>query len=57
EVTLPPLKRLGIAIGPRYEVKESSSVVAARPAGGLRADYDFVATMDREIMHDPERDS
>nr|GFB18488.1 hypothetical protein [Tanacetum cinerariifolium] len=25
-------------------------------AGGLRADYGFVATMDREIMHDPERE-
>nr|GEZ68922.1 hypothetical protein [Tanacetum cinerariifolium] len=24
--------------------------------GGLRADYGFVATMDREIMHDPERE-
>ncbi|GKA57309.1 hypothetical protein Tco_0756497, partial [Tanacetum coccineum] len=29
---------------------------AARPARGLRADYGFVATMDREIMHDPERE-
>nr|GEZ06944.1 hypothetical protein [Tanacetum cinerariifolium] len=27
-----------------------------RLAGGLRADYDFVATMDREIMRDPERE-
>ncbi|GJY96858.1 hypothetical protein Tco_0513768, partial [Tanacetum coccineum] len=49
----PPL--LGIAFGPAYEVGESSSA-AARPAGGLRADYGFVATMDREIRHDPERD-
>ncbi|GKA89406.1 putative reverse transcriptase domain-containing protein [Tanacetum coccineum] len=56
EVTLPPRKRLGIALGPAYEVGESSSVVAARPAGGLRADYGFVATMDREIRRDPERD-
>nr|GEV49983.1 hypothetical protein [Tanacetum cinerariifolium] len=55
EVTLPPRKRLGIALGPRYEVGESSSAVAARLVGGLRADYGFVATMDREIMHDPER--
>nr|GEY76741.1 reverse transcriptase domain-containing protein [Tanacetum cinerariifolium] len=55
EVTLPPQKRLGIALGPRYEVGESSSAAAARPAGGLRADYGFVATMDREIMRDPER--
>nr|GFA19710.1 hypothetical protein [Tanacetum cinerariifolium] len=57
EVTLAPQKRLGIALGPRYEVGESSSAAAARPAGGLRADYGFVATMDREIMRDPERES
>ncbi|GKB46043.1 hypothetical protein Tco_0896796 [Tanacetum coccineum] len=56
EVTLPPRKRLGITLGPRYEVGESSSVAAARPDGGLRADYGFVATIDREIRHDPERD-
>ncbi|GJW11865.1 putative reverse transcriptase domain-containing protein, partial [Tanacetum coccineum] len=47
EVTLPPQKRLGITLGPRYEVGESSSAAAARPVGGLRADYGFVATMDR----------
>nr|GEY37112.1 reverse transcriptase domain-containing protein [Tanacetum cinerariifolium] len=56
EVTLPPRKRLGIALGPRYEVGESSSAVAARPTRGLRADYGFVATIDREIMRDPERE-
>ncbi|GKC90777.1 hypothetical protein Tco_1151426, partial [Tanacetum coccineum] len=56
EVTLPPRKRLSIALGPRYEIRESSSADAARPAGGLRADYGFVATMDREIKHDLERD-
>ncbi|GKF12914.1 hypothetical protein Tco_0050840 [Tanacetum coccineum] len=39
EVTLPPQKRLGIALGPRYEVGESSSAAVARPAGGLRAYY------------------
>nr|GEZ63788.1 reverse transcriptase domain-containing protein [Tanacetum cinerariifolium] len=51
EVTLPPQKRLCIALGPGYEVGESSSAAAAaRPIGGLRADYGFVATMDREIM-------
>nr|GFD44922.1 hypothetical protein [Tanacetum cinerariifolium] len=49
EVTLPPRKRLGIALGPEYKVGEISSTAAARPAGGLRADYGFVATMDREI--------
>ncbi|GKA70622.1 hypothetical protein Tco_0776761 [Tanacetum coccineum] len=56
EVTIPPRKRLGTALGPAYEVGESSSAAAARPAGGLRADYGFIATMDREIRHDPERD-
>nr|GFC49871.1 hypothetical protein [Tanacetum cinerariifolium] len=50
EVTLPPQKRLGIALGPRYEVGDSSSAAAARPARGFRADYGFVTTMDREIM-------
>nr|GFB82796.1 hypothetical protein [Tanacetum cinerariifolium] len=57
EVTLPPRKRLGIALGPRYEVGESSSAAVATPAGGLRADYGFVSTMDREIMRDPERET
>ncbi|GKA60120.1 hypothetical protein Tco_0759433 [Tanacetum coccineum] len=56
EVTLPPRKRLGIAFGPRYEVGESSSAAAARPTGGHRANYGFVATIDREIMLDLERD-
>nr|GFC52331.1 hypothetical protein [Tanacetum cinerariifolium] len=46
EVTLPARKRLG----------ESSSATTARPAGGLRVDYNFVATMDREIRLDPERE-
>ncbi|GKB38963.1 hypothetical protein Tco_0883905 [Tanacetum coccineum] len=56
EVTLPPRKRLGIALGPRYEIGESLSATAARPARGLWADYGFVATMDREIRHDLERE-
>ncbi|GJV34835.1 hypothetical protein Tco_1407312 [Tanacetum coccineum] len=57
EVILPPRKRLGIALGPGYEVGESSSdAAAARPARGLRADYGFVATIDREIRRDPERE-
>ncbi|GKD07734.1 hypothetical protein Tco_1187419 [Tanacetum coccineum] len=56
EVTLPPQKRLGIALGPRYKVGESSSAPTARPPRGFRADYGFVATMDREIMRDLERD-
>ncbi|GKD71072.1 hypothetical protein Tco_1325162 [Tanacetum coccineum] len=56
EVTLPSRKRLGIVLGPRYEVKESLSTAVARLTGGLRADYGFVATMDREIKRDLERD-
>ncbi|GJS60023.1 hypothetical protein Tco_0654807 [Tanacetum coccineum] len=39
EVTLPPRKRLGITLDPRYEVRESSSAPAARPPGGFRAGY------------------
>ncbi|GJT50580.1 hypothetical protein Tco_0976737 [Tanacetum coccineum] len=51
EVTLPPRKRLGIALGPRYEVGESSPAAAARPTGGLRADYGFGApvSIDTEL--------
>ncbi|GKE69346.1 hypothetical protein Tco_1527418, partial [Tanacetum coccineum] len=56
EVTLLPRKWLGIALGPRYEVGESSSAPTARPLRGFRADYGFVATMDKEIMRDLERD-
>ncbi|GKF09599.1 hypothetical protein Tco_0043823, partial [Tanacetum coccineum] len=56
KVTLPPRKRLGISLGPRYEIRESSSAAAARPAGGLREDYGFVPTMDMEIRYDLERD-
>ncbi|GKC27144.1 hypothetical protein Tco_1034438 [Tanacetum coccineum] len=56
KVCLPPRKRLCIALGLRDEVKESSSAPATRPTGGFRADYGFVATLDREIRRDPERD-
>ncbi|GJS66012.1 hypothetical protein Tco_0680576 [Tanacetum coccineum] len=56
EVTLPHRKRLGIALGPRYVVGESSSAAASRPAGGLKADYGFVATIDKETRRDLERD-
>ncbi|GKF26174.1 hypothetical protein Tco_0082068, partial [Tanacetum coccineum] len=55
EVNLPPRVGLGIALGPRYEVGKSSAAAAARPARGLRADYGFVATMDRQIRRDPKR--
>nr|GEZ66543.1 hypothetical protein [Tanacetum cinerariifolium] len=56
KVTLPPQKRLGIALGPRYEVGESSFAAAARPAGGIRVDCGFIATVDREIVRDSERE-
>ncbi|GJW80930.1 hypothetical protein Tco_0144905 [Tanacetum coccineum] len=56
EVTLPPRKRLGIALGSRYEVGESSSAPTARTPRGFRVDYGFVATMDREIGRDLKRD-
>ncbi|GJZ83164.1 hypothetical protein Tco_0648337 [Tanacetum coccineum] len=50
----PPLHLLSTNC--REDRPESSSAAAARPAGGLRADYGFVANMDRDIRHDPERD-
>ncbi|GKE71243.1 hypothetical protein Tco_1529315, partial [Tanacetum coccineum] len=49
EITLPPRKRLGIDLGPRCEVGESSAVAVARLIGGRRADYGFVNTVDVEI--------
>ncbi|GKF35158.1 hypothetical protein Tco_0108358 [Tanacetum coccineum] len=49
EITLSPQKRLGIDLGPRYEIGESSAVAATRQIGGRRADYRFVGTMDTEI--------
>ncbi|GJZ58942.1 hypothetical protein Tco_0614758 [Tanacetum coccineum] len=56
EVCLPPQKRLCFAFGPRYEVRESPSALTARLTRGFRADYGFVATIDREIRLDRERD-
>ncbi|GJV77816.1 hypothetical protein Tco_1509400 [Tanacetum coccineum] len=55
EVTLPPRKRLCIALSSRYEVSESSSTPTARPTGGFRANYGFVATLDDEIRCNPKR--
>ncbi|GJU36300.1 hypothetical protein Tco_1184654 [Tanacetum coccineum] len=53
EITLPPQKRLGIDLGPRYEIGESSAVACTLRdkdrLGGRRADYGFVGTMDTEI--------
>nr|GEV48929.1 putative reverse transcriptase domain-containing protein [Tanacetum cinerariifolium] len=55
-VTLPPQKRLCIALGLRFKVRESSSAPMAKPTRGFKADYGFVATLDDEIRRDPERD-
>ncbi|GJU54367.1 hypothetical protein Tco_1228081 [Tanacetum coccineum] len=49
EITLPPRKRLGIDLGPRYEIGESSAVATTRPVRGRKADYGFVSTMDTKI--------
>ncbi|GKB61306.1 hypothetical protein Tco_0917492 [Tanacetum coccineum] len=49
EINIPPRKRLGIDLGPRYEIGESSVVAATRPVRGRREDYGFVGTMDTEI--------
>ncbi|GJW68521.1 putative ribonuclease H-like domain-containing protein [Tanacetum coccineum] len=38
------------------QVFPSSSAPTARPTGGFRVDYGFVATLDDEIRRDPERD-
>nr|GEY97770.1 hypothetical protein [Tanacetum cinerariifolium] len=52
EVTLPPWKRLCIALGLRFEVGDSSSTPTARPTGGFRADYGIFGTLDDEIRRD-----
>ncbi|GJS94707.1 reverse transcriptase domain-containing protein [Tanacetum coccineum] len=55
KAVLPPQKRLCIAPGPRFKVRECSSA-AARSTGGFRADYGFVGTLDVEIRRDPDRE-
>ncbi|GKA07896.1 hypothetical protein Tco_0687120 [Tanacetum coccineum] len=49
EITLPPRKRLGIDLGLRCEVGESSAAAAARPIGGRQANYGFIDTVDAKI--------
>ncbi|GKD00544.1 hypothetical protein Tco_1170818 [Tanacetum coccineum] len=56
EFTLPPQKRLCIALGPRYKIGESSSAPTARHTRGFRADYGFVGTLDAEIRRDMDRE-
>ncbi|GKB07328.1 putative reverse transcriptase domain-containing protein [Tanacetum coccineum] len=56
EAELLPQKRMCIAPGPRFEIKESSSAPTARPTGGFRRDYGFVATLDAKIRCDQDRE-
>ncbi|GJT40435.1 hypothetical protein Tco_0940300 [Tanacetum coccineum] len=56
EVTLPPQKRLYIAIGLRYDVGESLSAPTTRPTRGFKVDNVLLPTLDDEIRRDPERD-
>nr|GEZ88455.1 hypothetical protein [Tanacetum cinerariifolium] len=52
KVTLPPQKRLCIALGLRFEVGESSSAPTARPTGGLsQRMIDFVTTVRDRRAH------
>ncbi|GJV89507.1 hypothetical protein Tco_1533445 [Tanacetum coccineum] len=56
EAVLPPQKRLCIALGPRFEVRKSSSTAAARSTGGFRVDYGFFGTLDAEIRRGLDRE-
>ncbi|GJW72059.1 putative reverse transcriptase domain-containing protein [Tanacetum coccineum] len=49
EVNLPPRKRLGIALGPGYEVGESSAAAAARPAGERYVGYGITDSWDEIV--------
>nr|GEU60111.1 reverse transcriptase domain-containing protein [Tanacetum cinerariifolium] len=57
KVTLPPRKRLCIALGLRFKVGKSSYAPTARPTEGFRAEYGFVTTLDDEIKRDPKREA
>ncbi|GKA12139.1 hypothetical protein Tco_0691685 [Tanacetum coccineum] len=52
EAVLSPRKRLCLAPGPRFEVRESSSAASARTTGGYRAYYRFIGTLDAELRRD-----
>nr|GFA54665.1 hypothetical protein [Tanacetum cinerariifolium] len=56
KVTLPPRKRLCIALGSRFEVGESSSAPTAKPTRGFRAYYGFVGNFNYEIRQEPKRE-
>ncbi|GJW14899.1 hypothetical protein Tco_0019032 [Tanacetum coccineum] len=54
EITLPPRKRLGIDLGPRYEIGESSAAAATRLIWRSRTHFDIYAviedTQDRQTQ-------
>ncbi|GKC97400.1 hypothetical protein Tco_1167675 [Tanacetum coccineum] len=56
EAVLLPQKRLCIALGPRFEVRERSFAVVARQTRRFRADYGFVGTLDADFRRDPDRE-
>nr|GEU56044.1 putative reverse transcriptase domain-containing protein [Tanacetum cinerariifolium] len=56
KVTLPPWKRLCIALSLRFKVDECSYAPTARPTRGFSADYGFVGTIDAEIRRDPDKE-
>nr|GFA01766.1 putative reverse transcriptase domain-containing protein [Tanacetum cinerariifolium] len=56
EVVLPHRKRLCLALGPRFEVRESSSAAAARHTGGYTVDYGFISTLNVELRCDYVRE-
>nr|GEW86497.1 reverse transcriptase domain-containing protein [Tanacetum cinerariifolium] len=56
KVTLPPQKRLCIALSLRFEVDKSSSAPTARPTRGFRGDYGFMGTLDDEIRPEKQDD-
>ncbi|GJT52326.1 hypothetical protein Tco_0978483 [Tanacetum coccineum] len=49
EVTLPPRKRLGIALDPRYEIGESPSAAVARPVGERDVGYGITDSWDKIV--------
>ncbi|GJX02412.1 hypothetical protein Tco_0186325 [Tanacetum coccineum] len=55
EVNLPPRMGLGLALGPGYEVGESSAM-CARPAGGFLGQIRIYCTMVGRLDVNPERD-
>ncbi|GJU01373.1 putative reverse transcriptase domain-containing protein [Tanacetum coccineum] len=53
---LSPRKTLCITPDPRFEIRESSFALTARPTRGFRRDYGFIATLDAKIRRDLDRE-